>query len=64
MNVCGLHDVRQTEIHTAEPPVSKPGALELERAVEKFKGYKSPGSVQTLAELTQSRCRTVWSEIH
>ena len=64
MNVRGLHDVRQTEIHTAEPPVPKPGALELERVVEKFKGYKPLGNVQTPAELTQSGCRTVWSEIH
>jgi hypothetical protein len=64
MNVCGLHDVGQTEIHTTEPPVPKPGALELERVAEKFKGYKSLGNVQTPAELTQFRCRTVWSEIH
>jgi len=63
-NVCGCHDVRQTEIHTAESPVPKPGTLLLERAVEKFKGYKSLGNVQTPAELTQLRCRTVWCEIH
>jgi len=61
MNVCGFHDVRQTEIHTAQPEVPKPDTLELER---EFKGYKALGSVQTPAELTQSRCRTVWSEIH
>jgi len=64
VNVCGFHDVRQTEIHTPQPQVPKPGTLEIERAVEKFKGYKAPGIVQTPAELTQSRCRTVWSEIH
>jgi len=63
-NVCGFHDVRQAEIHTAEPELCKPGTAELERAVEKYKGHKSPGSVQIPAELTQLRYRTVWSEIH
>jgi hypothetical protein len=36
-------NVRQTEIHTAEPLVPEPSALEFEMAIEKLKRYKSPG---------------------
>jgi len=33
----GVNDVRQTEIHTAEPLVPKPSAFEVELAIEKLK---------------------------
>jgi hypothetical protein len=36
-NVHGINDVRQTEIHTAEPLVSEPSAFEFEMAVKKQK---------------------------
>jgi hypothetical protein len=36
-NVYGVSDVRQTEIHTAEPPVPQPRASEVEMAIEKLK---------------------------
>jgi len=42
LNVHGVNDVRQTEIHTAEPPVPDPSAFEVEVAVEKLKSHKSP----------------------
>jgi len=42
-NVHGVNDVRQTEIHTAEPIVPKLSAFEVEMAVEKLKRHKSPG---------------------
>jgi hypothetical protein len=32
MNVYGVHDVRQTDIHTVEPLVPKPSLVELEIA--------------------------------
>jgi len=37
LNVHGVNDVKQTEIHTAEPPVPEPSALEVELAIEKLK---------------------------
>jgi hypothetical protein len=33
LNVNGINDARQTEIHTAEPLVPEPGAFEVEMAV-------------------------------
>jgi len=43
LNVHGVNDVRQTEIHTAELLVLEPSAFETELAIEKLKSYKSPG---------------------
>jgi hypothetical protein len=37
LNVHGVNDVRQTEIHTAEPPVPEPSAFEVELVIEKLK---------------------------
>ena len=39
-------DVRQTEIHTAEPLVSEPSVFDVEMAIEKIKRHKSPGIIQ------------------
>jgi hypothetical protein len=50
-NVHGVNDVRQTEIHTAEPLVPKPNANELEMAIESPRRHKSPGIAQIPAEL-------------
>jgi hypothetical protein len=44
-------DVRQAEIHTAEPLVPEPSASEVELAIEKLKCHKSPGIDQIPAEL-------------
>ena len=43
LNICGVSEVRQTEIHTAEPIVPEPSAFEFEMAFEKLKRHKSPG---------------------
>jgi len=43
LNIHGVHDGRQTEIHTAEPLVPEPSAFDVELAIEKLKGHKSPG---------------------
>jgi hypothetical protein len=40
-NVHGDNDVKQTEIHTAEPLVPEPSAFEVEMAIEKLKSYKN-----------------------
>ena len=50
LNVHGVHDVRQTEKHTAEPLVPEPSAFEVDFAIEKLKSHKSPGIVQIPAE--------------
>jgi hypothetical protein len=44
LNVHGVHDVRQMDIHTAEPLVPEPSLLEVEIAIGKLKSYKSPGT--------------------
>jgi hypothetical protein len=46
-----VSDVRQIEVHTAEPLVPGPSHLEVEIAVAKLEKYKSLGSVQIPAEL-------------
>jgi hypothetical protein len=38
-----VNEVRQTEIHTAEPLVSEPSCLEAESTTENLKTYKSAG---------------------
>ena len=43
LNVHGVHDVRQTETHTAEPLVPEPSAFEVDLAIQKLKSHKSPG---------------------
>jgi hypothetical protein len=64
LNVHGVNDVRQTEIHTAEPLVPEPRPSEVEIAIEKLKRYKSPGTDQIPAELIQAAGNTLRSEIH
>jgi hypothetical protein len=39
LNVHGVNDVKQTEIHTAEPLLSEPSTFEFELAVEKLKRH-------------------------
>jgi hypothetical protein len=44
LNVHNVSDVRQIEVHTAEPLVPGPSHLEVEIGIAKLKKYKSPGS--------------------
>ena len=64
MNVYGVNDFRQTERHTAEPPVAEPNAFEVDLAIEKLKSHKSPGVDQILAELIKEGGRTICYQIH
>jgi hypothetical protein len=57
LNVHNVSDVRQIEVHMAEPLVPGPSRLEAEIAIAKLKKYKSPGSDQIPAELTDSSRR-------
>jgi hypothetical protein len=64
LNIHGINDVRQTEVHTAEPLVPEPSAFEVEMAIEKLKRHKSPGIDQIPAELIKAWGRIIQSEIH
>jgi hypothetical protein len=64
LNVQGVSDVRQAEIHTAETLVPEPSALEVELAIEKPKSYKLPGIDQIPAELIKAESRTIRCAIH
>jgi hypothetical protein len=59
-----VSDVRQAEIHTAEPLVPETSALEIELAIEKLKSYKSPGIDQIRAELIKAGVKTFRCVIH
>jgi hypothetical protein len=54
LNVYRVSDVRQIEIHTAEPLAPDPSPLEVEIATAKLKRYKSPGSDQIPAKLIKA----------
>jgi hypothetical protein len=64
LNVHNVSDVRQIEVHTAEPLVPGPSRLEVEIAIAKLKKYKSPGSDQIPTELIQEGSKTLLSPIH
>jgi hypothetical protein len=57
-NVRGVSDVRQRDIHKAEPLVPEPSNFKVEMAIEKLKGYKSSGIHQIPAELIKGGGRT------
>ena len=64
MNVHGVHDVRQTETHTAEPLVPEPCAFEVGLTTEKLKSHISPGIDHIPAELIKEGGRTISYQIH
>jgi hypothetical protein len=51
LNVHNFSDVRQIEVYTAEPG---PSCLEVKIAIANLKTYKSPGSDEIPAELTEA----------
>jgi hypothetical protein len=64
LNVHGVNDVRQEEIHTAEPLAPESSAFEVEMAIEKLKRHKSPSIDQIPAQLIKAGSRTIRSEIY
>jgi hypothetical protein len=64
LNVHGVNDVVQVEIHTAEPLVPEPSAFEVELAIEKLKSHKPPGIDQIPAELIKAGGATICCAIH
>ena len=64
LNVHGAKEVRQAEIHTAEPLVPERRDFEVELAIEKLKSHKSPGIDQIPAELIKAGGRTIRCAMH
>jgi hypothetical protein len=64
LNAHGVSDVRQSEIHTAEPLVAESSAFKFVMATEKLKRRKSPGIDRIPAELFEAGGRTIRFEIH
>ena len=64
LNVHGVNDVRQTNVHVAEPLVPEPSAFEVQLAIEKLKSHKSLGIDQLPAELIKAEGRTICYYIH
>jgi hypothetical protein len=64
LNVRNVSDIRQIELHTAEPLVPGPSNLEVEIGIATLKNYTSPGSDQIPAELIQVGRETLVSVIH
>jgi hypothetical protein len=63
LNVHRVSDVKQIEIHTAEPLVPDPSHFEFKIAIATLKRYKSPGSDQAPAELIQAEYEILHSKI-
>jgi hypothetical protein len=63
LNVHAVNDVRQTEIHTAEPLVPESSAFDFDLAIEKL-NVTSPGIDLISAELFKAGGRTIRYEIH
>jgi hypothetical protein len=55
LNVHNISDVRQIEVHMAEPSVPGPSHLKVE--IAKMKKYKSPGSDEIPAELMKQEAK-------
>jgi hypothetical protein len=64
LNVHDVSDVRQIEIHTADPLVPGPGHLQVEIAIAQLKKHKSQGGDKILAELIEAGGETLVSAIH
>jgi hypothetical protein len=64
LNVHNVSDIKQIEIHAAEPLVPGPSHLEVEISIGKLKRFKFPGSNQILTELYQAGGETLVSVIH
>ena len=64
LNVHGVKEVGQAEIHTAEPLVPDPSASEFQLAINKLQSHISPGIDQILSELIKAGSRTNCLGIH
>jgi hypothetical protein len=61
LNIHGINEIRQREIHAAEPLIHEPSFLRLKLLLKR---YKLPFIDQIVAELIQAEGNTLCSEIH
>jgi len=54
LNVNGVNDVRQREIHTAQPLVPEPSPSQVELTIEKLKTLKSSGIDKMPSEMIKA----------
>jgi hypothetical protein len=59
-----VQDVRQMDVHTAEPLVPELNLVEVDIVIGKLKRYKSPGTDQIPAESIKAGGGALRSEIH
>jgi hypothetical protein len=59
-----VSDIKQIEIHTAEPLVPDPSPFEVEIVTARLKRYETRGNDEISAELIQAGGEILWSEIH
>jgi hypothetical protein len=64
LNVHRVSDIRQIQIHTAEPLVPDPNPFKGEIVIANLKRYESPGSDRSPAELIQAGGEILRSQIH
>ena len=64
LNVHGVNDLSQTEIHTTETLVPEPSDFGVEMAIEMLKRHKSTGNGQFPADLIKAGSTTIRSQIH
>jgi hypothetical protein len=64
LNVHGVCDVRQMDIHMTKPLVPEPSLVEVEIAIGKLKSCKSLGTDQIPAKRIKAGGETLCSEIH
>jgi hypothetical protein len=57
LNVKNVKNVRQAEVHMAEPLVPGSSRLEVKIATAKLKKYKSPGNDHISTEMIQSEAK-------
>jgi hypothetical protein len=62
LNVRGVHDFTQINIHTAESLVPEPSFVEVEIAIGELRTYKSPVTDHIPAELIKTGGETLCSE--
>jgi hypothetical protein len=64
LNVHRVNDIRQIEIHIAEPLVPDPNPFEVEISIENLKRYKLPIMDHIAVELIQAGVEALHSEVH
>lgn len=60
----GVNDIRQTEIHRAQPLVTEPTAFQFELDIDKLKRHKLPGVDRISTKWHKPRCRIILSVTH